>query len=102
MIVALYGLGFVLYCACAWLTYESKSPWLPVLGAVLGAATTALWFSIVRLTDDASTTYTRALIWDTMIVVTYSLFPLLFAPIALTRVQFIGYFVTLCGIAMIR
>lgn len=106
MITLAYTIGFIVYSLAVVLSYSDRlknTSWVFFsLGLVLAVIANVLWLWIARTTQIPSELYIRALVWDSMIVGTYTLVPIMMLGVRLSSTAIIGIFIIIVGIAITK
>jgi multidrug transporter EmrE-like cation transporter len=100
-----YLLGFALYVCLASVSYSETlklSKWYLVIGALGGILTNVLWLLIAKSESNSSSLMLKALIWDSMIVITYLIIPIIFFNAKLSSVQVLGILLILSGMLLTK
>lgn len=103
--IIIFLLGLLFYSLAVALSYNEtvKASWyyFPV-GILIGMITNFLWFWIAKQISDKSIIIKYGFYWDTMIVLTYALIPMLFFGVRLSSMTEIGIALIAIGIILTK
>ncbi len=103
-VVVLVIISIVYAIGCAF-TYNEKfrqSDWFVLIGVAIGVTINALWFYAVKCLDDKDRIYTFGLIWDSIMMITYYLLPILMFGVKLDKVTIIALLLIVIGMVLLK
>jgi uncharacterized membrane protein len=77
------------------------SPWVFLIGGIIGAIDSILWFILIRQYQSKEATYILSTIWDIMITLIFLLIPLFFH-IQLGKTAWIGIILCAAGLITLK
>lgn len=94
----------IIYGLYAGLTYSHwrQSQWFIPLGLLLGSASNIFWLLLSRRLENHSQQFFWALLWDSCIVATFILVPMIFFGFRLTPLGYVGVTLTVAGLLLTK
>lgn len=95
----------VLYIFCCIVSYTDdwrNSYWyIPVI-TVVGLLINMIWAGVVKYLDDKQQIYIFGLVWDSIMMTTYYLLPILFFNVKLTKQTIFGLLFVVAGVIVLK
>jgi hypothetical protein len=101
----MYFIGLAIYLITVSMSYSDKSKaafWYYPLGMALSLVTNYLWMNLAKTSDGSNQVYVRGIVWDSMIVLAYSVLPFFCFNVKLTAVQSLGAGLVIIGLGLIK
>lgn len=106
MILVSFLIGGIVYLGSATLVYQNElkqHPWLYFgIGLTLALVANLMWLSIAKHTENASQLYLYGFWWDSLIIGSYALVPVLFYGVRPAPTSIIGIILILVGIYLTK
>ena len=99
-----FAVGFILYILTVIISYSEsfkKNPYYYTAGLLIALGTNTIWLYLAK-TSSGNSLYIRALTWDSMIVGTYAIIPILFYNIKLSPVAAVGCIMVVIGLVLTK
>jgi hypothetical protein len=103
--IVVYMVAFLFYVSSVWLSYSDKlktTNWYFPLGMFFAIVCNVLWLYVAKHTPSKQTLYINALIWDLMIVGTYSIMPAAFFGVRFAPINLIGVVMVVTGMILTK
>lgn len=98
-------IGLLVYIAAVFLSYSEKmkaSHWYFPVGILIAIVANVMWLYIAKNSPAKESIYVRGLIWDSMIVGTYTLIPIVFFGVRLSSWTLAGAALIAVGLILTK
>ena len=95
----------ILYCICAYITYQEevrKQWWFIPFGVLLGTTLATMWFLTIRYIGDKQRIYVFSLFWDTIMWSIYYILPAVFFGVKLNSWTSFGLALIVAGLLVVK
>lgn len=95
----------VIHSLCCYITFNEKYHerwWFIPIGLLLGLMSNGLWFLAAKTIGDKQNLYLFTFLWDSVVISIYFLLPLLFFSVKLEKMGFVGLFLIITGIILMK
>jgi multidrug transporter EmrE-like cation transporter len=103
--IGAYAIGLAFYAMSVWLSYSAElksSKWYFPIGILLAIVCNFLWLYVAKHSDTKHAIYMNALLWDSMIVGSYAIIPVLLFGVRFSTVNLFGVVLVIFGIVLTK